>query len=476
MHIVIAGNGILAQSIAFELIHRHPAARVTIVGKSDRIGSATLAAAAMLNSFAEIEKGALETEFDRYRFELSQKAARAWPGFAQRIIDAAGSSSFSATGTSPQFDSGTFVLNNAAADDLDDENFEAILAALRDYNEPHAFVNPGDVPNYQPEQRYRALRCVYIEREGWMNPGQVVSSLDEALRGSGRVVFENDNVFRLVHGNGRVTGFESASGKTIVGDVYLLATGATLSDLLAASGLALPIQRVFYGMGVSIKIRSVGHPHTHCVRTPNRGLACGVYTAPHSHDTASRSGDILIGATNLISPEPLHAARVANVESLLKAAIQQINTHFYRAELTQVNVGWRPTSLDTQPLLGKTSIDNLFVASGTKRDGFHMAPVIASNMSSMLLGEQPESGFSWFDPERKPLRLLTRQAAVEKAVRHQMSAAYQHGFTPPTSRMPDLIRQKIRDDVERLHDDVGAHDWGIPPEMLDMYRYGHARA
>jgi hypothetical protein len=21
---------------------------------------------------------------------------------------------------------------------------------------------------------------------------------------------------------------------------------------------------------------------------------------------------------------------------------------------------------------------------------------------------------------------------------------------------------------------VGAHDWGIPPEMLDMYRYGHA--
>ena len=31
-------------------------------------------------------------------------------------------------------------------------------------------------------------------------------------------------------------------------------------------------------------------------------------------------------------------------------------------------------------------------------------------------------------------------------------------------------------DLERLHDKVGAHDWGIPPEMLDMYRYGHAAA
>lgn len=476
MHTVIAGNGILAQSIAFELIQRHPSARVTIVGQSDRPGSATLAAAAMLNSFAEVEHGALETEFDRYRFELSQRAARDWPGFAQRIIDAAGSSSFSATGASPQFDCGTFVVNNAAADDLDDENFDAIVAALRDYNEPHAFVQPGDIPNYQPEQRYRALRCVYIEREGWMNPAQVVSSLDAALRASGRVVFENDKVFRLAHENGRVTGCKCASGKMVSGDVYLLATGATLTGLLAASELALPIQRVFYGMGVSVKIRSEGHAHTHCVRTPNRGLACGVYTAPHSYDPVKKTGHILIGATNLISPEPLHAARVANVESLLKAAIQQINTHFYRAELTQINVGWRPTSLDTQPLLGKTSIDNLFVASGTKRDGFHMAPIIAANLSAMLSGEQPDPRFAQFDPERKPLRLLTRQAAVDKAVRHQMSAAYQHGFTPPTSRMPDLIRQKIRDDVEKLHDEVGAHDWGIPPEMLDMYRYGHARA
>lgn len=34
--------------------------------------------------------------------------------------------------------------------------------------------------------------------------------------------------------------------------------------------------------------------------------------------------------------------------------------------------------------------------------------------------------------------------------------------------------QMYRDGLERLHDQVGAHDWGIPPEMLDMYRYGHA--
>jgi hypothetical protein len=71
---------------------------------------------------------------------------------------------------------------------------------------------------------------------------------------------------------------------------------------------------------------------------------------------------------------------------------------------------------------------------------------------------------------------MGRPEAIDKAVRHLISASYQHGFTPSRSRMPAQIAQMHRDDLERLHDKVGAHDWGIPPEMLDMYRYGHAVA
>jgi len=80
-----------------------------------------------------------------------------------------------------------------------------------------------------------------------------------------------------------------------------------------------------------------------------------------------------------------------------------------------------------------------------------------------------------FAPERKPIRSLTRAQAIDKAVRHQISAAYQHGYAPSRSRMPENVIQMHRDALEKLHDKVGAVDWGIPPEMLDMYRYGHAR-
>ena len=91
MHTLILGNGIVAQTIAFRLATRSSASdRITIVGNPARPGSATLAAAAMLNSFAEIEAGGLDSDLDLYRFELSHLASRMWPRFEREIIDAAG--------------------------------------------------------------------------------------------------------------------------------------------------------------------------------------------------------------------------------------------------------------------------------------------------------------------------------------------------------------------------------------------------
>ena len=42
--------------------------------------------------------------------------------------------------------------------------------------------------------------------------------------------------------------------------------------------------------------------------------------------------------------------------------------------------------------------------------------------------------------------------------------------------MVEQMEAMYRSEIERLHDKVGADDWGIPPEMIDMYRYGHIKA
>jgi glycine oxidase len=471
---VILGNGIIAMTTAFRLAGRSaPGDRITIVGKRSRHGSATLAAAAMLNSFAEVESDSLDSELDRYRFELSRLAARMWPAFEKEILLAAGSAEVLPGG---RFDSGTYVINNTAADDLDDENFDAIVRALVQFNEPFEHVSPRDIPNYMPDQRHRATRALCIRNEGWFNPRLVMEDLDKALDRHPGVSFVEDHAARLVRAGPVISSVTLEGGRYLKADKFILATGATVSRILQDSNLGIEVQPVFYGVGVSAEIRSPEFPHRKCIRTPNRGLACGIYTVPYLTGHEGPNDHILIGASNFISPVPCDYGRLTSVESLMRGAMEQVNTNFYRADLVRVNVGWRPTSQDTYPLLGKTSIPNLIVASGTKRDGFHLSPVISEKIIAMLFDEPVEERFAWFSPERAPIRSLGRDEAIAKAVRHQISASYQHGFSPSANRMPEQIRRMHRDELERLHDQVGAHDWGIPPEMLDMYRYGHAVA
>ncbi len=483
MHTVILGNGIIALTIAFRLARRSaPDDRITVIGKRTRPGSATLAAAAMLNSFAEIEAGSLESVLDLYRFELSHLATQMWPKFEKEIIEAAGSrlpagcAKCEGCSGGGCFDSGTYVVNNTAADDLDDENFDAIVGALKDFNEPFESVSPRDIPNYMPEQRHRATRAIHIYNEGWFNPRLMVEKLDAALAGYPQLAFIDNFAERLIRSGAAIDAVAIENGEIVRGDKFVLATGATVTDILAKSDLGIEVQRVFYGVGVTVELRSPDCPQKKCIRTPNRGLACGLYSVPYFIDPGLAHDHILIGASNFISPTPYYYGRLTSVESLMRGAMEQINSNYYRADMVRVNVGWRPTSQDTYPLLGKTSINNLIVASGTKRDGFHLSPVISEKIVALLLDEPMDEQFSWFAPERKPIRSMSREEAIAKAVRHQMSASYQHGFTPSKSRMPEQIMQMYRDDLERLHDQVGAHDWGIPPEMLDMYRYGHAVA
>jgi len=482
MHTIILGNGIIALTIAFRLARRSTQNdRISIIGKKSRDGSATLAAGAMLNSFAEIEVGSLEADIDLYRFELSHLATQMWAKFERDLIDVAGSclpygcSKCQGISGGGCLEMGTYVINNSAADDLDDENYDAILQALENFNEPFQHISPKDIPNYMPEQRNRATRALYLPNEGWFNPRLMIEKLDAILGKFPQVEFINSNVDKLIMTGDVIDRVSLEGGIVLSGDKFVLSTGATISTILDRSNLGIEVQPVFYGVGVSLEIRSPEFPHVKCIRTPNRGLACGIYSVPYFTGPDVPMDHILLGATNFVSPVPRYEGRISSVESIIKASTEQINFNFFRADLLRVNVGLRPSSQDTYPLLGRSSIDNLFIASGTKRDGFHMSPVISEKIVAMLYDEPVDERFAVFAPERKLIHSLTRVGAIEKGVRHQISAAYQHGFTAPQGRMLEQIKKMYREDLERLHDQVGAYDWGIPPDMIEMYRYGHAK-
>ena len=259
------------------------------------------------------------------------------------------------------------------------------------------------------------------------------------------------------------------SGQAVQGDRYLLCPGANFSSIVEDSTLPIKFPRIFYGVGASLLLSTGSDTLTHCIRTPNRGLACGVYAVPRGEN------ETLVGASNFISPFPAYHARATSVYTLLKAAMEQVNRTYYRSEVVRINVGWRPTSEDTLPLLGGTAINNLYVATGTKRDGLHCSPVIAKYLCDLMSNGRSSYRLELFKPDREPMRIYSRDEAIKTCVRQAINAAFQHDFVPAKNRMLDELEKHYTLEFSRLHDQVGAVDWGIPPEMVDMYRYGHAR-
>jgi len=92
-----------------------------------------------------------------------------------------------------------------------------------------------------------------------------------------------------------------------------------------------------------------------------------------------------------------------------------------------------------------------------------------------MLGKNVDERIEVFAPERPMIRDVSRENAVEIIVASLMSEQYQHGYRPSNPLMDIQVRETYRKDIEELHDRVGAKDWGIHPELVNMYRYGHAR-
>jgi glycine oxidase len=462
MNVAIAGNGIVALQTARRLVREHPGVRVTLIGPTARAGSASLAAAAMFNSFCEVDTGTFDNGFERLKFDFNRAAASLWPDLLEDLRAESGleiSSGF-----------GTYLINNAVTDQLEDENYEAVRDALVAYSEPFEDVDPRAIPGYNPSPHARAIRAVYIPREGWVNPVHLIAALDLLLAKEPRVRIVDASVDTVEASGDAVAGVITDSGERIGADAVILAPGASFSAIVERSRLPVAFQRVFFGAGASIRLNTGHATLSNCIRTPNRGLACGTYAAPQD------GNHTLVGASNFISPVPVAAPRLTSVMGLLEGAVEQINRDFYRAELSAVNFGWRPTSSDTLPMIGRTDLSNLLVATGTKRDGLHCSPLIAQILCALACGGAPSFDVTAFKPDRPVTRTMTREQSVRTLVRHTLNAAYQHGFRSAHNRMTDDLAAHYAREFEALHDAVGAHDWGIPPEMKDMYRYGHVQA
>lgn len=423
--VIIAGGGVIGKSIAFRLEKKQQLNILCIDPHYKANGSASLAAGAMLGAFGEITVD--KTSFlDQKELEFRIRAAQLYPDFLNEIEESSRQTIYQMPGT--------FVIaNNAGKQDR--FNLQKIAQELQTHDQPYQWVEPTEIPNFKPNREYLAYQALYMPKEGSVSSADLLDGLTRALECSKRVSFLNDVVQSLVVQESRLTGVVTAQQGEIYADHVILCAGVGVQKILDQSpGVSQQIPMLMPGKGVSLVLETETM-FEHVIRTPNRDFACGTHVVPRGRNS------VYVGATNRIANTPglREGITTGELHSLLHSAIHEINTSLRTANVQTTLFGSRPITIDRYPLVGKTDLEGLYVATGTYRNGILMAPLIAEIVSDELLQRSAryENAFS---PVNRGLVLtdVSGETLIEAGIRDLVNFIQEPGGSLPYNRAQEL--------------------------------------
>ncbi|GAB2616551.1 hypothetical protein GCM10027168_56220 [Streptomyces capparidis] len=460
--IVIVGNGILGTASALELLKADPALRVAVVGPADRAGGASAAAGAMLSCFGEVTHRTLASEPGRTKLELSLRALEDWPAWLGELNDDFPDE------RQLTIREGSYVLLNSCGGRLDSLNYRAIVDAARCYGRKFEVLPLGEVPNLDPAVNARPLEAVHLPQEGSLDARALLDRATEAARRRG-VTVHDDSVVGWQQQGGRAQGVVLRSGERLSGGRFLVAAGAFTPALVEdLTDPAVPLMPILAGVGVAVTCEATSSGLRHVVRTPNRSGGCGLHLVP--------GGDtVYIGATNDVLLKPGAWSSLGMAHFLAGGAMEQFDRRLFGSPVTAWHAGNRPLPLDGYPVVGQLWQDNVWVLSGTYRDGFHCAPVLARHAADLVRGGSGVLGHELFAPLRPPLRTLSREQAVDEMVLHCVSQFYQYSpRLAPWMRVTEGIEGQVRRRTEATYRELDS-EVGLAPELLELLNWGKGR-
>lgn len=456
--IVIIGNGVLGLSTALSLAALDPSLKIGVIGPESREGGASIAAGAMLNAFAEITSTSLKSYAGQEKFNLSLQASKKWRSWIEMI------NTYLEPDSQLTYQEGTFLILNSKSGILDSENFYAILKALNEYKECYEEVMPEDIPGLVPLEDCRPLRSLYLPNEGSIDSGKLIRALREIASKHHKISFINASAESFNFKGTSIISVNLDKGEVITAKDYVVAMGSYSQKLIdTIPQLSRRIPRLLSGMGCAVVVnQDPSNIVEHVIRTPNRSGACGLHVMPQGKN-------LYIGATNNVYTEPKTRHKMGFTHFLLECALEQINQNLHKSDVKTFHVGNRPATIDTFPLIGKTSIEGLWLLTGTYRDGFHQSPFLGEALARKILG-LPHELSNVFAPERPLIRSFTKEESIEEAVRHYMSGAYERSVKLPKAGWDEVLRDLIHKRVNYIYDRLET-DFGLSPDMIMMFEF-----
>eukprot|EP01129_Flabellula_baltica_P013095 TRINITY_DN6026_c0_g2_i1.p1 TRINITY_DN6026_c0_g2~~TRINITY_DN6026_c0_g2_i1.p1 ORF type:complete len:481 (+),score=83.62 TRINITY_DN6026_c0_g2_i1:84-1526(+) len=466
--VAIIGNGSLGCSIAIQLIKKSDE-NFTIFGRKERVGSASKAAGMMLNLFAELHEDELSSPFSRTKFEMGLLAKSMWSDWVNYLNSVSQVPDIN-------INYGTYVISNSAGiPEIEDKTFSYIIKVMDEYDCPYELVDTSEenIRGYQPRHYARALKSFLIKDEGFIEPNSVFLAFDDILQNSAQATVVDNNVVHISVLEDGTFRLVTDEGNTYLAKKVVIAAGSFSQHLIDQLDISNNIPKLFYGTGVGLHVRLSRENHKKfilpdkVIRTTARGFACGINLVPWDKERC------YIGATSMVLEFGDNEPQIDSVYTLLTSAMEELNQELTGASFKTV-LGHRPTTADLFPILGSVSIDGLFIASGTKREGFFLSPLISDSISEEILG-RPALTPPEFKPERELIFDLKREEAIHKIALNYVSYYVQHGLKSPFISGNFLKEQyeSFKEKTKTEFDKLGVEEArGIPPELYLLYKKG----
>lgn len=411
--VLVVGAGVIGLVIAWRC--RQRGLSVTVVDPAPGAG-ASRTAAGMLAPVTELHYG------EQSLLALNLASAARYPGFAAELHEA--------TGRSIGYRrSGTVVAAWDAAD----------LAALRDLagfaatlDQPVQLLTGRELRTLVPGIAPGLPGGLLAPEDHQVDNRRLHAALMAAAVGSGAALVDAP-VARIDLTGDRVHGVTLADGSAVAAGTVVLAAGAHSGRIAGLPDAVRP--RVHPVKGQTLRVRMPvetmpplvlrgtvkGAPVYLVPRDPDGpaepsgnggpaptapaaatapGLATGWTGRNGRAGRAGRSGtaELVIGASSEEAGFDC-TPRAGAVYELLRDA-QSLLPAVSEAELVEVSTGLRPGSPDNAPLIGRTGIDGLVVATGHYRNGVLLTPITGDGVSTLLAdGELPPELVA-FQPER----------------------------------------------------------------------------
>lgn len=351
--VLIVGGGVMGCATAYALARRGVAARV--LERSVPGAEASSAAAGMLGAQVEAH--------DRGPFAALCLAGR------ERFRDW---SAALAAATGIDVEHRVCGITRAALGAHDAERIEAHATWQRAEGLRVELLTAAQVRAVEPALSERVVMGARYPDDARIDPPRWLRALRIAAERAGARFQSGGVVRRVIVESGRAVGVELEGGETLPAGTVIVAAGSWSS---LVPGVPLPADAVRPARGQIVELVTASP------------LLRGVIYGEAAYMSPRDDGRLLIGST--LEFVGFHRAVTAGaVRDLLGGALDLVPA-LAQAELSRTWAAFRPFTPDERPLIGRSAVEGLLLATGHYRNGILLSAITAELLTARVLGETP---------------------------------------------------------------------------------------